>query len=216
MTGRPFAFLLLLSFAASAYGWQTPARPATSPTLAETTAWIEAHLAGLAHGSRKTVVTTKLKKGKPPKESDRQTANSHESVVSAKFDGCSLTIGQLYKGDDYSVLTTSAVPLDRMTLASWKVEKQLPSRTETAEEITQTDVSPPSAVVLSLKASTKVISYRRKSTGSVAPEWDSIPFEGTSSTLTIRSDDEEMPPRLANAFNHAILLCHQDTKPEPF
>jgi len=215
MAARLIAFLLMLGVTPGARAWQTPSAP-NGPTMAETTAWIEAHLVGIAHGSRKNVVTIRMKKGKSQKESDRQTTNSHESVVSAKFDGCSLTIGQLYKGDDYSVLTTSVVPLDRLTLASSKIEKYEASKVETAEQTTTTDISPASAVVLTLEGSTKVISYRRKSTGSVAPEWNTIPFEGSIATLTIHSDDEEMPPRLANAFNHAILLCRKDAKPEPF
>jgi hypothetical protein len=216
MSGRFKAVVLALTLAPSLAQGQAANSPASSPTMEETAAWIESHIVGLEHGSRKTVVTYKLKKGKPPRESDRQVTNTHESVASAKFDGCSLTIGQLFKGDDYTVLTTSIVPLDRVFLATSIVEKQEPSKTENSQEITNTDVAPASRVVLTLEASTKVISYRRKSTGNVALEWDALPFEGTSATLTINSDDEEMPPRLAKAFNHAILLCHSGKKVEPF
>lgn len=216
MPGKFAAIALVLSLTPALAQGPSAISPAASPTMAETAAWIETNLVGIAHGSRKTVVTYKLKKGKPPREADRQTTNTHESVVSAKFDGCSLTIGQLLKGDDYSLLTTSVVPMDRMILASWKVENTEPTKTENAQEIDTTNVAPVSVVILTLEGSSKVISYRRRSTGSPPLEWDTAPFEGTNATLAISSDDEEMPKRLANALNHAILLCHSGKKPEPF
>jgi hypothetical protein len=189
----------------------------TGPTLAETTQWIEAHVTGIAHGHSQTIVTFRLqKKGKPPKEESRQNVSANESVSVAKFEGCVLTLGQLTRGDDYTVVTVNTIPLDRLTSASWKEEKLESSRSEAKDEVIETTIVPNSVALLSLEASTNVISYRRRSTGSIPLEWIKTPFEGAQSTLVMRSDDREMPPRLVNAFNHAIQLCHKDKKPEPF
>jgi hypothetical protein len=186
------------------------------PTLAETTQWIEGHVVGLMHGSSRTIVTYHLKKGKLPREAGRQNASSNESVSVAKFDGCSLTLGQLTKGDDYTVVTVNTVPFDRLMKASWKVAKQESSRSETKDEVTETTIVPDTVVLLTLEGSANVISYRRRSTGSIPLDWIKMPFEGVQSSLVIRADDQEMAPRLVNAFNHAIQLCHKDLKPEPF
>ena len=193
-----------------------PIAQSAGPTLAETTQWIEGHVTGLMHGRSQTMVTFRLKKGKPPKEEGRQNVSSTESVSVAKFEGCSLTLGQLVKGDDYTIVTLNTVPLDKLTSASWKEEKLASSRSEAKDEVIETTIVPNSVALLSLEASTNVISYRRRSTGSIPLEWIKTPFEGSLSTLVIRSDDREMPPRLVNAFNHAIQLCHKDLKPEPF
>jgi hypothetical protein len=193
-----------------------PVAPSTGPTLAETTQWIESHITGLTHGRSQTMVTFRLRKGKPPKEESRQNVSSTESVSVAKFEGCVLTLGQLTRGDDYTVVTLSTVPLDRLTSASWKVEELKSSRNEAKDEVVETTIVPSSVALLSLEGSTNVIGFRRRSTGSIPLEWIKTPFEGAQSTLVIRSDDREMPPRLVNAFNHAIQLCHKDLKPEPF
>jgi hypothetical protein len=216
MAGRFVIILLLLAGAGPGVGGQKSGPNASSPTLTETTDWIASHLVGIAHGSARTIVTYTWKKGKPPRESERQTANTHESVSSAKFSGCSLTLEQLTKGDDYSVITTSIIPIGRLTKASWSVVRHDETKTEGTEESTTTTIVPASVTVLTLESSTSVVSYRRKSTGSIPLEWITTPFEGTVSTLTIGSDDAEMPPRLVNAFNRAIQLCHVDAKPEPF
>jgi len=216
MAGSLVAILLLLAGTGSVNGGQKAGANTSGPTLTETTEWIASHLVAIAHGSARTVVTYAWKKGKPPKESERQTTNTHESILSAKFSGCSLTLEQLNKGDDYSVFTTSIIPIGRLTRASWNVERHDPTTTEGTEESSTTTVVPASAAILKLEASTNVISYRRKSTGSIPLEWITTPFEGTVSSLTIGSDDVEMPPRLVNAFNRAIQLCHVDAKPEPF
>ncbi len=216
MAGRLVAILLLLAHAGSVNGGQNAASNSSGPSLAETSDWLVSHLVGIAHGSAKTVVTTVWKKGKPPRESERQTIHTNESVVSVKFTGCSMSIDQLTKGDDYSVITTSSIPLGRLTKASWKFEKHDPTTSEGTEESTTTTIVPASVAVITLESSTNVIVYRRKSTGSIPLEWVTTPFEGTASSLSIGSDDAEMPPRLINAFNHAIQLCHVDAKPEPF
>jgi hypothetical protein len=187
-----------------------------SPTLQETTDWLKPHLMGVLHSSKKTVVTYKVRKDKAPKEVDRQGINTYESVSAASFDGCALTLGQLTRGDDYSVVTVTQVPLDRLTKASWKVEKHEPTKTQTGADSTEVSWVPASEVVITLEASTNVMVWRRKSTGNVPLAEDSIPFEGSGSSLLIRSDNEELPPRLVNAINHAIELCHVNVKPEPF
>jgi uncharacterized spore protein YtfJ len=171
---------------------------------------------GVVHTSRKTVVTFQAKKGKEPKEVDRQVYNTLESVSAASFDGCSLTIGQLTKGDDYSIVTLSTVPLGHLTGASLKVEQIDGAKTQNGEESTETSIVPGSVVVITLESSSNVITWKKKSTGSVPLELDLLPFEGQSSSLEIYSDDDAMPPRLVKAFNHAIELCHVNEKPEPF
>jgi hypothetical protein len=216
MVGKFVTILLLLTYAGSVNVRQNAGPQGSGPTLAETTEWLENRLVGVAHGSRKTVVTYTLKKGKPPRETDRQNTDTHESVATAKFDGCILTLGQLTKGDDYSVMTTSTIPFDRLTLASWKVDRLDPSKTENPQQSSETKMVPASVVVITLEASTNVISYRRTSSGNVPPEWNAVPYEGISSSLLIRSDDEAMPSRLVNGFNHALKLCHTSAKPEPF
>jgi hypothetical protein len=227
MSGRLVTFVVLLAGAASCAA-QGPAQqpvapapqqqvaPSNGPTLAETTAWIESHLTGLQHGRSQTMVSYRLKKGKPPREESRQNVSSNESVSVAKFEGCSLTLGQISKGDDYTVITVSTVPLDRLTGASWRVEKLESSRSEGKDEAIETTVKPGSVALLTLEGSTNVISYRRRSTGSIPLEWIKTPFEGVQSSLVIHVDDQEMPPRLVKAFNHAVQLCHKNLKPEPF
>ena len=195
----------------------SPASPQQNgPTLAETAEWIEGHVTALTHGSSRTIVTYHLKKGKQPKEAERQNSSSHESVSVAKFDGCSLTLGQLTKGDDFTVVTVNTVPFDRLTKASWKVEKLESTKNETKDEFVETTVMPDSVILLTLEGSANSISYRRRSTGSIPLEWIKQPFAGVESSLVIRADDQEMVPRLVNAFSHAIKLCHKDAKPEPF
>jgi hypothetical protein len=216
MAGRLVAILLLVTYAGSMNGEQIATHPAIGPTLLETTEWLQSHLVGVSHGRRKTVVTYRLKKGKLPKEVERQITDTHESVSGAKFSGCSLVLEQLAKGDDYSVITTSTVPLDRLTVASLNTEKYDATKTGSAEESTETTVTPASVVVIKLEASSNIIPYRRKSTGNVSPEWNAVPYAGNHSSLIIRSDDQQMPPRLVKAFNHALQLCHTDLKPEPF
>ena len=188
----------------------------TGPTLAETTQWIEGHVTALTHGSSRTIVTYHLKKGKQPKEAERQNSSSHESVSVANFDGCSMTLGQLTKGDDFSVVTVNTIPFDRLTRASWKVAKLESTRNETKDELVETTIMPDSVILLTLEGSANSISFRRRSTGSIPLEWIKQPFEGVESSLVIRADDQEMVPRLVNAFTHAIKLCHKDVKPEPF
>jgi len=195
---------------------QASAPQQTGPTLAQTTEWIEGHVTTLTHGSSRTIVTYHLKKGKQPKEVGRQNSSSHESVSVAKFDGCSMTLGQLTKGDDFSVVTVNTIPFDRLTKASWKFEKLESTRNETKDELVETTIMPDSVILLTLEGSANSISFRRRSTGSIPLEWIKQPFEGVESSLVIRADDQEMVPRLVNAFTHAIKLCHKDVKPEPF
>jgi hypothetical protein len=220
MIARLVMILALLAYAGSPSGAnpqsQSSAPQSGSPTLAETTQWIETHVVGVAHGSNRTTVTYQLKKGKAPKEAEHESVNTHESVSMTRFDGCSMSIGQLTKGDDYSIVTISQVPFSRLIRASLKVENYPGAKTETAQESSQTTINPGSAFVITLEAPTNVITYQRRSTGSIPLEWVKTPFEGVNASLVIRSDDAEMPPRLVNAFNHAIQLCHKDAKPEPF
>ena len=216
MPGTLLTLLLWLAVGGSANGEQASNQRAANPTLGETSQWIQSHVVGVTHTSRKTTVTYRLKKGKLPKESERGVLNIQESVSVATFDGCTLTLGQLIKGDDYSIVTVSTVPLDRLATASLKVENFDPVKTATSQESSETTIVPASDFVLTLEASANVIAWKRKSSGNIPLEQVSIPFDGKSSSLRIHSDDQGMPPRLLNAFNHAIKLCHVDTKPEPF
>jgi hypothetical protein len=217
MRGMSLTILLLLANAASTPATQN-APSGGSPSLAETGVWIEGHLVGVSHGMRKTIINFKSKKGKDPREVDRQAVDSHEVVATAQIDGCSLAIEQITKGDDYTVMTFSTVPLDRLTAASIRTDKFDPVKKENGEDSSETNTVPNTVMVLSLDASTSVISYRRRSTGSVPLEWNSIPYEGKTASLAINSDDQDLPPRLMKAFNHAIQLCRstQNAKPEPF
>ena len=219
-------FLLMLAFARPVGGEQNSnsqasapavANPAGPPPLKETTDWIESHLVGLLHTSRKTAVAFRAaKKTKELKEVDRQASNTQESVSAVSFEGCSLTLGQLTKGDDYTAVTVSTIPLDRLTQASWKVVHHAPVKTENGLDSTEVTVLPASETVITLQAGTNVIASKRKSSGNVPMEQLALPYEGKSSSISINSDDEAMPPRLVNAFNHAIQLCKANAKPEPF
>lgn len=235
MPGSWRMFLLVLAFAGSTHGEQrassqaTPkaaapatsastsaAPPASNPTLKETTDWLETHLTGLIHTSRKTVINYRAKKGKDPKEVDRLATNLHESISVASFEGCSLTLGQLVKGDDYTVVTISQIPLDRISGASWKVSQYEPIITQNGLDSTETNIAPTSVASITLDASSNTISWRRKSSGNVPLDQDALPYEGRSASLIIESDDLAMPQRLVKAFNHAIDLCRVNVKPEPF
>src|SRR5271165_241696 len=97
--------LLALAFAGFVNGGPT-ASPQTassgaSPSLKETTDWLASHLVTVSQVSRETVVTFKAKKGQEPKEVDRQTINTRNSVTAASFQGCVLNLTQTIKGDDY-------------------------------------------------------------------------------------------------------------------
>ena len=210
------AILLAATYVGSMNAGPNAKSQATGPTLSETTEWLQSHLVGVNHGRRKTVVTYRLKKGRLPKEVEHQITDIHESVVGAKFNGCSLVLEQLTKGDDYSVFTTSTIPLDRLTGASLSTDRYDPTKVGSEEESTETTISPTSVVVIKLEAPSMIIPFRRKSTGNVPPEWNAVPYAGNHWSLIIRSDDDQMPPRLVKAFNHALQLCHTDTKPEPF
>jgi hypothetical protein len=217
MRGMPLTILLLLANAAFPAG-QSAAPQGGSPTLAETGQWLESHLVGTSHGVRKTVINYRSKKGKDPKEIDRQATDTHETVSSVRIDRCSMAIEQVAKGDDYTVITVSTVPLDRLIDAIVKTDKYDPVKTQNGEDSSETNTVPTTVTVLVLEASSGVIPYRRKSTGNVPLEWNSVPYEGKAPTLNINSDDQEMPARLAKAFNHAIQLCRvsENAKPEPF
>lgn len=187
-----------------------------SPTLRETQDWLTPHLTGVVHSSRKTAVTIRTKKGKEPKEVDRQEVNLTESVTGAVFDGCTLTLTQLSKGDDYSVTTVSIVPLGQLTGISLKTETYDPVRTADGEDSTTTTTVPASATGILFEGSSGLITWKRKSTGSVPYEEARIPYEGRGASLTIRTDDAAMAERLVKAFDHAMSLCHVESKPEPF
>jgi hypothetical protein len=214
----PGIFLMILLSLTSGNSAQTPQNPSTntSPTLSETVQWIEPHLSGLKHTTRQTVVNTRLQKKGPPKEIGRESINRAETVSVASFEGCVLTLGQLVKGDDYTVVTISTIPFDRLTKASWKIDKYDPQRTEHGSDISDSSISPQSKVVITLESTMNAISWKRKLSGSAPLDLESMPYEGRSSSLLINSDDQAMPPRLVNAFNHAIQLCHVNMKPEPF
>jgi hypothetical protein len=156
------------------------------------------------------------KKTREWKEVDRQASNTQESISAVSFEGCSLTLGQLTKGDDYTAVTVSMIPLDRLTQSSWKVVQHPPVKTENGLDSTEVTISPASESVITLYAATNVITSKRKSSGNVPMEQLALPYEGKSSSIAIDSDDESMPPRLVNAFNHAIQLCKVSAKPEPF
>jgi hypothetical protein len=202
--------------ASSVFAGQEAAKQTAGPSLSETTQWIQSHLSGLSHTRRETVVDYKSKKGKPPREVQRQVINTHELVSVVSFDGCSLTLGQLRKGDDYSIVTVSVVPMEKLLKASWKVEENEGSKSQTGEDSREITISPPSQAALTLETSPGAIAWKRKSTGSVPLDLDGSPFEGSSASLVIHSDDQAMPPRLVNAFTHAMQLCHVNVKPEPF
>ncbi len=190
---------------------QTP-----SPTLKETTTWLASHLTSLVHTSKRTSVTIRTKKGKPPKEVERQEENTSETVSSAVFDGCSLKLGQMIKGDDYTVSITSLIPMDHLLKASLSTEKQDSSKSQDGDDSTEVTVAPASVIVVKLEATSNVISWKRASTGSVPLEQARIPYQGNSASLNFTSDDESLPPRILNALNHAIQLCQVAEKPEPF
>jgi len=185
--------------------------------LKETTDWIESHLIGLTHTSRRAIVTYRApKKNKPAVEVDRQIVNTHESVSVVSFEGCSLTLGQLIKGDDYSVVAVNHIPLDQLTRTFLKLEQQSGRKTTEGLESSETTIQPASFTSLTIEASANAITWKRRSTGSVPMEEIAIPFEGKGKSVKIDSDDESLPPRIVNAFNHAIQLCHHNVKPEPF
>ncbi len=216
MCNRRGMILAVLALAGLVTAKQSALAQAPSPTLKETTAWLASHLTTLAHTSRKTSVTIRTKKGKPPKEVDRQVENTNETISSATFDGCSMKLGQIIKGDDYIVTIASIIPLDHLVKASLSVEKQEGSKKQDGDDATEMTIAPASAVVISLESQTNVITWKRTSTGSVPLEQATIPYQGNSPTLSFRSDDESMPPRILNALNHAIQLCQVAEKPEPF
>ena len=213
--------LLALVFAGSMSGRPNASPQATStstvPTLKETADWLVSHLVTVDHSSRETVVTFRAKKkGQEPKEVDRQITNTRESISAATFQRCSLTLTQTIKGDDYTYITVSTIPLDRMIDASWQMEKRDSSKTADGLDSTETTIVPASFAAVTLQAATKAITFKKRSSGSVPLALDLMPYEGTASSLVFTSDDAEMPQRLVNAFNHAIQLCHVDAKPEPF
>jgi hypothetical protein len=208
--------LLLLVYAHPTNAGQNAISQTASPTLAETTSWIQSHLTGLSHTSRKTVVIYQSKKGKPAKEVERQVTNTQQTVTVVSFEGCSMTLGQLTKGDDYSLVDVSLIPLGSLTRASWKTEQHDPVNKQDGDDSSQSVTVPASNAVFTLESTSKVIVWKRRSTGSVPLEVDTAPFEGNNTSLSINTDDEAMPPRLVKAFNHAIELCHVDAKPEPF
>jgi len=212
--------LLALAFAGflliGPYASSQAASSTASPSLKETTDWLASHLVTVNHVSRETVVSFKAKKGQEPKEVDRQTINTRESITGASFQGCVLTLTQTIKGDDYTYITTSTVPFDRLTQALTKTEIRQGSKKADGLDSSETTIVPASFTAVTLDASTNVISFKRRSTGSVPLSLDLQLYEGNNTSLDIASDDAEMPARLVKAFNHAIQLCHVDSKPEPF
>ena len=179
MSGLLQGILLILAFAGSINGAQNTTLQAAptpgSPSLQETADWLKPHLVGVLHTSKRTVLTFRAKKGKEPKEVDRQGINTYESVSAASFDGCALTLGQLTRGDDYSVVTVTQIPLGLLTRVSWKVANHDPVKTHNGLDSTETTWVPASEVVITLEASNKVMTWKRKSTGNVPLEEDSIP-----------------------------------------
>ena len=146
--------IFLLVAVAGAHG-QQPVNPqspppAAAPTLKETTDWIQPHLSGLSHTSRQTIVSYVTKKGKPPKEVSRQAINTQETVTLASFDGCSLNLGQLIKGDDYTVVVVSQVPFNQLLQASWKTDTLDTQHSTNGEQSTVTTVNPGSVIEITL------------------------------------------------------------------
>ncbi len=182
------------------------ANTATSiATLAETTQWIQTHFVGLGNQLLDTMIDYDVKR-KPPKEKRRRTEVTVETVKSAQFSGCSMTVVVIQKSSlDTVFFNTYRVPLDRAESVTWKAVDQKPVVSPTGDwetipspaQVTQLVIVAPITLNLSIPDGT-------------------INRTVSTPVFAYTIEDQEMGSRLAKALDHAATLCRARAKAEPF